>query len=100
MRLKRWGMVLAMVLALGCGEEKRSVGGNDARDIEREDALDATPADSEAAYRNARSARKSHCEEQAEKLCKWRSDQNVPAYTTQLDECIVRQIAKCEEGGQ
>jgi hypothetical protein len=102
MRLKRWVVVLAMVLALGCGEEKRSVGGNDGRDIELEAPLNATPAGSEAGNQNARSsARKADCRIETEKLCKWRSDQSPTAHTQQqLDECIVRQIAKCEEGGQ
>jgi hypothetical protein len=102
MRLKRWVVVLAMVLALGCGEEKSSVGGNDGRDIEFEAPLNATSAGSEAGERDARSSiRRSNCRIEAEKLCEWRSGQSPTAYTQQqLDECVARVSAKCEEGGQ
>jgi len=102
MRSKWWVVVLAMLPALGCGEEKSSVGGNDARDIELEAPLNATSADGEAAYRDARSsARKADCRIEAEKLCNWRSGQSPTAYTQQeLDECVARVSAKCEEGEQ
>ena len=102
MRLKWWVVALAMVLALGCGEEKRSVGGNDGRDIELGDPLNATPAGSEAAKRDALiNAHKTDCRVAAEKLCKWRSGRNSTPYTQQqLDECVVKKIADCEEGGQ
>jgi hypothetical protein len=100
MRLTRWGMLLAMVLALGCGEEKGSVGGNDARDIEREEPLNATSADSDAAYQNARSIERA-CQIEAKTGCEWRSGQSPTAYTQQqLDECVARVTTDCEERGQ
>jgi len=102
MRLKRWGVVLAMLLALGCGEEKGSVGGNDARGVESGDPLNATSADSKAGGRDVEStAHERECKEAAEKLCKWRSGQSASPYTQQeLDECVARRIAKCAEGEQ
>jgi hypothetical protein len=100
MRLKRWVVVLAMVLALGCGEEKSSVGGNDARDIEREEPLNATSADSDAAYQNARRVERA-CQIEAQRGCEWRSGQSPTAYTQQqLDECVAREITECEQRGQ
>ena len=102
MRLKRWGIALAMALALGCGEEKGSMGGGDARDIGRGDLPNATQAVSKAGERDAESgAQKSNCQEEAENLCKWRSGQSSTAYTQkQLEECVARVSAKCKEDGQ
>jgi len=102
MRLKRWVVVLAMVLALGCAEEKNSVEGNVARDIEREDPPKVAPADNEAAYQNARSsAPESDCQVEAKTGCEWRSGQSPTGFTQQqLDECVARVTTDCEGRGQ
>jgi len=102
MQLKHWVLVLAMVPALGCGQEKSSVGGNGGRDIELETPPKEAPADSEADERDARSSiRKNNCRTEAENLCEWRSGQSPTAYTQQqLDECVARVSTRCEEGGQ
>ena len=102
MRLKRWVVVLAMLLALGCSEEKRSVEGNDARDIELGDHLNATPAGSEAGERDTGSGPDlRYCREEAEKLCKWRSGRNLSPYTPeQMAKCIAKKtIDYCEGNG-
>jgi len=100
MRLAWWAVALATLLALGCSEDKRTVGGADARDTERSDQLDPAPAGSEAGGRDAvTSARKRECREEAEKLCKWRSEKNPSPYTQeQMDSCVARNITICETG--
>ncbi len=100
MRLTRWVVALAMLLALGCSEDKRTGGGADARDTELSDQLEAAPAGSEAGELDAvTSARKRACREEAEKLCKWRSDKNTSPYTQQqMDTCVARNTNICETG--
>ena len=102
MRLKWWVMVLAMLLALGCSEEKRSVGGSDARDTELRDNLNATPAGSEAGERDAENdARMIECRKGAEGICAVFSRRNSPTFTPeQMDKCVARRtIRDCKEKG-
>jgi hypothetical protein len=102
MRLKWWVVVLAMLLALGCSEEKTSAGGSEARDTELRDNLNATPAGSEAGERDAENdARMIECRKGAEGICAVFSKRNSPPHTPeQKAACVARKtIEYCEEKG-
>ena len=103
MRFKRRVVVLAMLLAIGCGGEERPVGGNGSRDIELGDPPNATPAGSEAGEQDSGSgADEIYCRNEAIKLCEWRSDRNPSPYTPeQMAKCVARNtIHYCEEKSQ
>jgi hypothetical protein len=101
MKLKRWVVVLAMLLALGCGEEKKPAEESDARDVELGDNLNATPAASEAGKRDTGSGPdEKYCRQEAEKICAVFSKRNTPPFTPeQIAKCVARKtIEYCKEG--
>jgi hypothetical protein len=93
-------MVLAILLALGCGEDKSSVGGGDARDIEVGDQPNAASAGGDADGEDDEvNVREAECRRDAEQICNVFSKRNSPPFDSeQMSKCVERKTIKiCED---